>query len=468
MYEVVQSAQLLAVFLVVFLFRLWREERFFILLGALLFVTPVPVFGLTGGVGGFLYFSDFLGVLCFVELVRARFSAVGSLRSIVQLRVMVFVLCIVLPLISVVLAYINGVSGDFRYVILGLVRGSLYLSVFWYCSSRLRITPEDLALSLRCQLCLMAIYCGLGVGQYFFGYSVDYWNDVRALEGVMTEEGYGGGFMGLYRGAVGAWVALLLSVSSFAFFFNRGCRAVAVLPYIMVTGVCLAGALIVGSRQGVVFGLLGSSLGALAVGWKSSSSQTRRGVLFGSVGSVLFILMTISFAAAAFAETDLMEWFGSRFGLFFGEGEVVSEVASRDPRFLAVLEKITSFPMAYIFGVSEVAMVPEVGGALYELVYVDSELLWTLQKIGVVGLVFYAVFFFKFAAAFLFVSNRLGAALRCFDCAVMVGVPVLMICGFLVYGHYSLLHVQSSHAPVAYCSWLILGVAASFLRRKEV
>jgi len=452
--------------MVAIVFKLWKGELGLYSCFALAFISPVPVMQLTSGVAGLIYCADVIGFLCAVQLFKSRWSHGGSPKDVVVIRLLILALCLIFPLVSVFLALLSGSVGDIRAILLGLYRGFLYLSVFWYCSRCTRWKWEQVISVLKAQILLMSIYCCFGIGQYFYGYNIDYWNDVRSLDGGLSEDGYGGGFMGLYRGAVGAWVAVLLSLAATAFLASNRTKVMDTLLFVIVVVACLAGSVIVGSRQGLFIGVIGLALGVVVVASLSRVNRIRERMTL-NFSLVVAVLLGVGFFASVFLENaEILDWLVNRFGVMFDGGEVVKEVANRDPRFELIIDKLFSYPFAYIFGISDLVIVSDSTGAIFELIYVDSEFLWVVQKIGVVGLAFYLIFLLRSTSLFLRGGSNKGVDEVEKNRAAMLGVPVLGVCMMLVHGHYSFLHVQSSQAPVAYTAWLILGVATSFLRRR--
>jgi len=465
MYDIVLTIQLAALLAVSLLFGLWRERSRAACIAGLLLITPVPIVRLTAGVGGFVYLGDLVALVCATQLIRssARRGLLNS--SVVQLKWLVLILCFVSPLVGFILSTLSGVIGDIRGVALGLVRGLLYLSIFWYCAASLNLEWRVVTKVLRAQIALLTFFCLVGVGQYFGGYNVDYWNDVRDLEGVLSEDGYGGGFMGLYRGAVGAWVALSLSTAAVAFLSENNKYGQQYVYFGICFFISLAGTLIVGSRQGLFFGLTGGLLGSAMLYLHSNSRSIKNAVIAGNLTAVMLVLFGAFLFLIMMGDSELLDWFFVRFGSLLGDADLVGEVANRDPRFGMIIQRIFDSPLLYVFGVGEVSM--DGGGSDAWFVYVDSEFLWAFQKIGIVGIILYLYFYTKFA--FLLLGSKLGKS-ESYDGnkrALVLGMPVLIVCLFLIYGHYSLLHVQSSQAPIAYCAWSILGVSLSLRSNRD-
>src|ERR1019366_1502003 len=115
------------------------------------------------------------------------------------------------------------------------------------------------------------------------------------------------GFMGLYRGAVGAWGAAMLGVIPLVLL--RRSFGWLIAPACML--VVLIGIVITGSRQGLVIGLIAAVLGtmaALATSHRGATSTVR--VLLAVVVLALGVLCLLG----ASASTSYDTWITARFG----------------------------------------------------------------------------------------------------------------------------------------------------------
>lgn len=451
MYAQAFSIQLISIFLVMAVIGRACSARKLLMLSTAL-VTPVPVASLTAGVGGLVFIGDLVGLYFAVMLLRGGGARFSSVRSIYLLTLWAAILLIGMPLLSTLLAFGVGSGGDIRFALLGVVRGVLYWCTFRFFLERADLNGSDSQWVVRASVTVFFIYALVGVGQFYFGYNLDYWNAIRSLDGAVSEDGFGGGFMGMYRGAVGAWAAAILCIAPPAF-IKRASMAQSLLLLPTVVMVILVSSLLVGSRQGVVIGLLGFILGWMSCFGRSATQlQVRRAI--GSMAVLCFLFLSaISLFNAYLESSDVLDWLVLRFGVLLDSNTAFSEATSRDDRVAEIFEKIVSNPLLFIFGVSELSITSEFSDNLYSLIYVDSEILWTLQRIGWVGACIYALFYIKL---FLLLYGR---RIDSIEPRSFSGAALLVVMAVLTYGHFSLLHVQSSHAPLAYWMWAFLGMA---------
>lgn len=120
-----------------------------------------------------------------------------------------------------------------------------------------------------------------------------------------------------------------------------------------------------------------------------------------------------------------------------------------------ILDRVANAPENYLIGLGYGRVISEAMGSGLDLIYVDSELLWTLQQTGFIGIISY-VLMIAIILSRVAKGGRRGGGGDQLDKIVMGG-SLVCVGIFLTYGHFFLLHVQSSQAPVAYWNWLMLG-----------
>ncbi len=101
----------------------------------------------------------------------------------------------------------------------------------------------------------------------------------------------------------------------------------------------------------------------------------------------------------------------------------------------------------------------------FSLVYVDSELLWTLQQGGAIQLAAYLAFLLMLARR-LYRFHAIPDARQ--QMTQAAALAALVVGTALSYGHFFLLHVQSTQAPIAFWNWAILGCGIAALPARPV
>jgi O-antigen ligase len=177
------------------------------------------------------------------------------------------------------------------------------------------------------------------------------------------------------------------------------------------------------------------------------------------------VLVACGAAAHQIEGTALADWMAHRFALLSDSQQLRTQAVARDPRFEYLFDEAGSAPLLpSLFGTGFAAIVPQPPKAPYDLLYVDSELLWQLQQNGILGLIVYAAML----CTLVFQLNPFRRRNRL---SPQIGLrsawPALCTGILFTYGHYFLLHVQSSQAPLAYWYWALLGVAVGLSCRRE-
>ncbi len=415
---------------------------------ALVLICPVPLAYLVAGSDSAIYASDVVGVLCLFWLAssRNRFRA-GFTDTVAHLPVVfASLLLVVLPTLSTALGLIATRQGDWKLIVAGLCRGFGYLGLFCAAIGIGRLS-DDLEKMLTLQCIAFSLVCCCGIWQTITGLDLTLPDPNTLLAGLTPDSS--AGFMGLYRGAIGAWGAAMLGVIPLVL-FRRGYGWV-IAPACMLA--VLTAIVLVGSRQGLVIGLMSAvfgTLGALTTARHSASSAVRS--LFAVVTLALGGLYLLSIAA----NTSFDTWMTQRFGSIVGAESVVDQVASRDNKMWYAVDRWFSAPVTVqALGAGRGRLNQGLAEDEREVGYVDSELVWQLQENGLVGIMIYISFLVLLARCFRR-PKRTSEAIRTTILAGRVGL-FTGVC--LIYGHFFLLHVHTAQASVAYWNWALFGVA---------
>ena len=414
---------------------------------AAVLVLPAPILQLSPGVAGFVYAGDVIG-LCGVIffLINPRFRRSVSRSAGRPLLAAVFGVLLVWPATATFISVLCDPDRHVKFIALGIGRGLTYTGLFFlamYYAPRIR----DLGAVLTVQLCGLVLVCGAGVYSFWTGANTDLWNFVAKLNPGEFSYGLGGGLMGLYRGAVGAWVAAALGVAPVVLLNRRiGWLLTPVAAVILV-----AAALLTGSRQGAVMGAAAFLLGiGLSV---AGLRATKMFALLTKTAVILAALAGIGYYwATEWSSPITQAWILRRLEVVLHSEDIATTALSRDDNIEGVMHKLADDPIVAVSGVGFGKIVDAAPGGPRDLVYVDSELFWTLQQGGLV-----------LAGLYLFVLWKIGRT-----CLRLRGVPgykvpasaaFAALCAgcLLLYGHFFLLHVHSSEAPIALWHWSLYG-----------
>jgi hypothetical protein len=428
--------------------------------GALLaaaIVTPVPLFKVSAGAAGFIYLGDLLGILCLLGMALGWLRPVGDRSPGMRLLLLLALSSLVLlPGISTVAGFVTSPEGrSMKPGLLGVLRGLSYFLVFLLFMQRARSErrPDSMVL-IQCLAFWLIALCGLM--QYAAGIDLDLWNEVRQLGA--SGGSFGGGFMGLYRGAVGAWGAGILGAVPAAF-ANRRLGAV-LMPVVTVT--IMAAMLAVGSRQGVLIGGVAFVIG-LWLSVRSMPGGARMGAFCRGVGGVALLCVLGLGIWSQVSSERFGLYVTRRFELLWEPELLMERIMRRDWRLATAWDNITGSSQVLMIGTGY--GVEEHSGALAIVrhYYVDSELFYTWQLGGTVLLLAYA-------GLLLMLRLELRGSLCPQDARAGIvrgaATAVLYAGMLLMYGHFFLLTTAAHQAPVAYWNWALLGLAVG-LRRAE-
>lgn len=246
---------------------------------ALVLTCPVPLAYLVAGGNSAVFPSDCVGLFCLFWLTQPH-KGLRSLLADATARLPVLLAAVVLvalPGVSTALGVITTGKGDWKLIAVGVFRGCAYLGLFC-AATHFGMRGEEVSKMIAVQCIAFALICSCGILQAFMGLDLTLPSPTASvLQGDLAADS-GAGFMGLYRGAVGGWGAVILGVTplvllrrSFGWLVAPACM-LAVLIAIILTG----------SRQGLLVGLIAAALGILGTlaNWRSTNSGCGR-VLIG-------------------------------------------------------------------------------------------------------------------------------------------------------------------------------------------
>lgn len=430
--------------------RLWQAGL------ATVLALPAPLMQVAGGAGSWVFPADALVPILIVAALIGLLPPVDeqSRRDNRTLLLLALLVLVVVPALSTLLGFfINPQPRLLKFMALPLVRSVGFYVVFRMFVLRFRNLPVQQFLLLQC-LVLTAIFA-LGLAQYSLRIDLDLWRAVQPRtnpDGVRLIE-YGGGFMGLYRGAVGAWAAGILAVMPLVMANRAGWNIVFPLSALTILG----GVLAVGSRQGLAIGVVALVIGLVMAGRAFGGGRTLR--VLGNVTIALLLLAPLVVIAwSRVADEKLGLYVLRRFEVVFDLARLLEEAANRDPRIWLALKNVFSDPYVFLlgigYGVEYLVAVP--GGHI--MVFVDSEIFSVWQVGGTLLLSLY-IWFLVLMRTRLRRWNwpeddhgRIAAA---------AGIVVFYAGLMLMWGHFSLMTPYANQAPVAYWQWSILGLAAA-------
>jgi hypothetical protein len=245
-------------------------------------------------------------------------------------------------------------------------------------------------------------------------------------------EGLGAGAMGLFRGEVGG-VAAFASALLAPFFLTRWNR-VPVAAFVVISS--FASAAYVGSRQGMVVIVLVLLLQILCFALLERGESARR--------AFALVLITVFGVAVVFSLTPgLSEWVTMRFESVSSWNTGVAALSLRDERMWAILaNELNSFP-SLLFGSGVGNVLDWIQSDDWIMTYVDSDLLWGLQQLGLIGVVLYIFLLLRAFWVTLRYCNFLPFWHR-----LMLRSGLIVIYAFL-YGHFALMNWTASHTAAA-------------------
>lgn len=427
-----------------------------------LLVTPVPLFQVSPGAAGFIWSADLLALwFFFTGMWRGPVPQPQEKQRYRTILLLAFLAVIGWPLVSTSLGILVHASRNYKEVALGLARGLAYWVMFRTFILRGLRHPQPHRL-LIVQLFALTLVGLCGLWQYRTGIDLDVWNFVRGLDPTRyVAGGYGGGFMGLYRGGVGAWAAGMLAVAPIV--LGRSILGLICLP--VVFAILMGGVLAAGSRQGFIIGLLGFAFGALG-GALAMPPGRKLLAFFRNVAGVLLVVTLAGLIWQAYSPDTLRDWFQRRFEDLLDPQTFLHRAATRDPKMPEVLAHVTSNPHIFFIGAGHGTMVTQLpGGATLDRLYVDSEFFFAWQLGGIVLLVAYAIFLIRLRWAWRKTIQPPDESLRL---TITAATAALYVGVLLTYGHFFLLTTDASQAPVAYWNWALFGLAVGATSRAAV
>ncbi|HEX2972077.1 MAG TPA: hypothetical protein VHP11_07075 [Tepidisphaeraceae bacterium] len=416
---------------------------------AAVLVTPVPLFKVSAGTAGFIYAADLLAI---VLLLRRLFGgAVEEARATLLIRLS-FLMLVLLPALSTLLGYaVNPQERGLNFVFLNLARGFAYFVVFSAFVGRAnREVHPDSILVVQCVAFWLVACCGLV--HYLAGVDLDLWNRQLGVEQGILSGGFGGGFMGLYRGAVGAWGMAIVGITPVVFAQRR--FGGIVTPAIVVT--VMGSIMAVGSRQGAVIGGLSLIIGyVMAV--RSRPAGMRVGAFLRGMGSIGLLGILVVAGWGAFSPYSFQRFVVRRFDFLLDPALAVEMAKARTSATPFAVENVTGNAQTFLVGVGYGLEGGSSGlGSGLRMVMIDSEILMTWQEGGILLLMVYAAFLVMLRFRWQHRNWPADAHER-----TVVGAAVVALYGgiALLYGHFFIMNVHASEAPIAYWNWALFGIA---------
>ncbi|MGE5609754.1 MAG: hypothetical protein ACM359_10905 [Bacillota bacterium] len=416
---------------------------------AAVLVTPVPVFKVSPGSAGFIYTADLLAIML---IVKRLFSGPVAGSRATLLEGLGFAILVCLPVASTVLGYLAAPEGrGYNFIAMNLARGFAYFVVFSESIRYVEREPRpDSMLVVQCIAFWLVACCGLA--QHGLGVDLDLWNTVRGLNvGKATGE-YGGGFMGLYRGAVGAWGIAIVGITPVVFAHRR--FGTVVIPMIVVT--IMGSILAVGSRQGAVIGCFTLVIGYV-VAVQSRPAGMRVGALFRGMGSIVLLGILVSIGWGAVSPYHFQKFVSRRFEFVLDPARAVEMAKARTSAMPLAIENVTGNAQTFLVGVGYGLEGGEgsLGQGLY-MVMLDSEIMTVWQLGGIVLLGAYLVFLLLLRLRLRHKNWPEAASLQ-----TVSGAAVVALYGgiALLYGHFFIMNVHAAEAPIAYWNWALFGLA---------
>ena len=416
---------------------------------ASILILPAPIIRVSPGTAGFIYSADLLAAaFVLVWFINSRRKPLTIYLSLSVQRIAAGLLFL-FPIISSTLALADSETyRNIKYVLLSHARALGYLIVFLAIAGFIKkVARPDNILVLQIALFSLVAICGLV--QYGLGANLDLWNEVNRSVAGQEIGDFGGGIMGLYRGAVGAWgVGILAAASAILPMKKYGSGFLA-----LVILCCMSIMISVGSRQGVIIGAAVLVYGLLS-SLRGFRPRTRTIMILRSLsGFALLIVLVL----AGYWRTDerFQQFTANRYGPLLSYERLKSELVGRDAeKRRLVLENIGKYPSILITGVGYGTDVDFSGGRA--LLYLDSEIFMLVQSNGGLFVLCYIFFLYKLRV-------RLRKSYRPkdpFGASYVFSAVLALYAGILLmWGHFFLMNIGPSQAPVAYWNWALLGGA---------
>ena len=417
------------------------------------FVMPAPLFQIAGGAGSWVFASDIVAVFF---LLTAVVGALTPEQQIIRQRnrklLLVALVLLLLPAFSTFVGIaLNPQPRAWQFVALQVTRCIGYFFVFRHYVIRGDKLRIDRILQLQCLV--FAVISLLGLSQKYLGIDLDLWNQATGAWNRESSWGYGGGFMGMYRGEVGAWAIMILGVLPLVMANRWGWNLIMPIVVVLVIG----GVLTVGSRQGLFIGTVAFALGLFAAIRTLPQGLRAAAILKSSLACAALLAVSL-YSWGAVSEGRMGTFTVQRFGEFMDPAALIQGAWNRDARYDLAYENIINHPVILVigtgYGVEQIAATS--GGYVHR--YIDSELFYTWQLGGTTLLLVYIAFL---AAVRLGLRRSHWPLDQSGATAAGAGLVVLYASMMLMWGHFSLLTAFSHHATVAYWQWATLGLALS-------
>jgi hypothetical protein len=424
---------------------------------ALLLLCPVPLTYLVTGNNSALFLPDILGACCLVWLAYSkRLRAVIAGKTVRVPVALAAILLVVLPNISTAIGFVSTGQGDWKLIVIGLCRGCAYLGIF--CAAidfGSRADRPDRLIAL--QAIAFTLICCCGIWQAITGLDLRLADPTTSLYGDLALDS-AAGCMGLYRGAIGAWGAAMLGVMPLVL-FRRKHGWITTPVCMLIVLVCV---LLVGSRQGLVIGLIAALLGTFAV---LASVRSTAVIAVRSLLAVMALALGGLYLQSVSANSSYDTWISARFGSLLESDSIVQLVASRDTNMWYAIDRWFSNPLeVQALGAGRGRLVQGPAADPRTVGYVDSEIVWQLQENGLIAVLLYGCFLFVLVRRF-HVPRHSTEAVRTTILAARIGL-IAGVC--LTYGHFFLLHVHTPQAPIAYWNWALFGAGIGVTIRSKL
>ena len=191
----------------------------------------------------------------------------------------------------------------------------------------------------------------------------------------------------------------------------------------------------VGSRQGVL-GIFIALMLMVCSGVVKKETKT----IYISV--LVVIVLISSFSYIAYMDPQFYEWIFERFEVFgLGVNSALEAASYRDDRIPKIIDKLLYGFEYYVIGTGYGNFSPFVESDFWIMTYVDSDFLWGMQQIGVVGMIFYVYFLLISLRASVFLLINANY------CVGGASIAIAFVSCYLVYGHYVVMNPGSSHVP---------------------
>ncbi|MFA6133506.1 MAG: hypothetical protein WC869_05770 [Phycisphaerae bacterium] len=424
---------------------------------AVVLTLPVPLFKVSPGTAGLVFSADL------VALVFLLMWAAGSLKWRLDcgrppgfLTMMASAILVFLPIFSTLMGYLfySDVPREIKFIALNTMRLIGYLIVFRSMMMKMQLEQHpDRFVILQCLTFVAVAACGLI--QYVFKVNLDLWYEIQGTD--TSAVGFGGGFMGLYRGTVGAYSIGILAALTMLMPRVRLGLLLASVSTIVIFG----GMLAVGTRQGVVIGVFALCL-SLSLSVSSLPPGHRVGTFFKSLGLVLLMGTLTAVLASVALPSAFREWVSMRFTGLETVGSVVDLAKSRDVTGMsAAFQNLVSHPMMMFFGMGEGTEWRT--GSVF-VVQVDSEFFNVWQIGGFPLLMAYFIFLVALMVKLRHYRSLTDPANRV---CVAAAFAVLASSIPLLYGHFFLLNPNAANTPVGYWDWALFGGALGILTKPE-